>query len=210
MKVQALAGPLISAVPENRAQSCQISGRWGAFDTQIALQDRRDGLRLLSVRVGRMLLFLLILPASLRAQKPQDSWSNLNRLKAGQGIEVIDFSMKRHSGRFVSLTDESVSLQEKGSDVLIKREDIVRVSTGSGPRRGEHALIGLVVGGAIGAGLGAAAGSAHGFLGGSSRGITALVGIAIGAPSGALVGAGIPARTTVYRVAPGAHRTISP
>jgi hypothetical protein len=158
-----------------------------------------------------ILVLFLGLPATLCAQKANDSWSNLNRLKAGQGIEVIESSMKNHSGQFVTVTDEMLSLQEKGSDVSVKREDIVRVSTSSGPKRGEHAVIGLVVGGGIGAAIGALAGSSHGFLGGSDRGIAALVGIVIGAPSGALVGAVIPAHKTVYRAAPvGAHKTTSP
>jgi hypothetical protein len=139
---------------------------------------------------------------ALRAQTQQGSWSNLNRLKAGQGIEVIESSLKHHAGKFVTVTDESLTLKENGSDVSVKREDVVRVSTSSGPKRGEHALIGLVVGGAIGAGIGAASGSNTGFLGGSSRGIAALIGIVIGAPSGAIVGAVLPAHTTLYRATP--------
>ena len=163
------------------------------------------------LRACFVLVLFLGIPAVLCAQKQQGQWSDLNRLKTGQGIEVIESSMKSHSGQFVTVTDEMLSFQEKGSEVSLKREDIVRVSTSSAPRRGEHALIGLVVGGAIGAGIGAAAGSSHGFLGGSSRGIAALVGIVIGAPSGALVGAVIPAHTTVYRAAPvAAHKTTSP
>jgi hypothetical protein len=162
-------------------------------------------------RLFLILLILFGLSAAVCAQKPEEQWSNLNRLKAGQGVEVIETNMKSHSGRFVTVTEESLSFQEKGSDVSIKRDDIIRVSTGSGARRGEHAVIGLVVGGAIGAGIGAAAGSAHGFLGGSSRGIAALVGIAIGAPGGALVGAAVPAHTTVYRVThEKPHQTTSP
>lgn len=148
-----------------------------------------------------VLLLFLGLPAVVSAQKQKGQWSDLNRLKAGQGIEVIESKMQRHAGEFVSVTDELLTLQEGGAAISIKRDDIVRVSTGSAPRRGEHAVIGLVVGGAIGAAVGAASGSKTGFLGGSSRGITALVGIAIGAPSGALVGAVIPAHTTVYRAA---------
>ena len=152
-----------------------------------------------------------LLPAALCAQKQKDSWSNLNGLKAGRGIEVIETNLKHHGGEFVTVTDELLTLQEAGSDVSMKREDIVRVSTSSAPRRGEHALIGLVVGGAIGAAIGAASGSSNGFLGGSDRGIAALVGMAIGAPSGALVGAVIPAHTTVYRAAPRtSHQTTSP
>jgi len=152
--------------------------------------------RLVTSSARLILVLFLGLPATLWAQKQQASWSDLNRLKAGQGIEV---------------TDEILTFQEGGSYLSIKREDVVRVSTSSAPRRGEHAVIGLVVGGGIGAAIGALAGSSHGFLGGSSRGIAALVGIVIGAPSGALVGAVIPARTTVYRAAPGTyHPTASP
>jgi hypothetical protein len=154
------------------------------------------------------------LSTALCAQKDKGSWPDLNRLKSGQRIEVIETSMKSHGGRFVAVTDDLLSLQEKGSDVSIKREDVVRVSTSSGPRRGEHAVIGLVIGGAIGAGIGAAAGSSGsktGLLAFNTRGIAALVGIALGAPTGALVGAVIPASTTVYRVSPAAlHQTKSP
>ena len=109
---------------------------------------------------------------------------------------MIESSMKRHAGKFVTVTDELLTLKENGSDVSVKREDVARVSTSSGPKRGEHALIGLVVGGVIGAGIGAASGSL--------RGIAALVGVVIGAPSGAVVGAVLPAHTTVYRAAPAA------
>jgi hypothetical protein len=153
-------------------------------------------------RGPRLLVFLLGIPVALAGQTEQASWSSLNSLKAGRGIEVIETSMKRHAGEFVSVTAELLTLREKGSDVSLKREVVARVSTSSGPKRGEHALIGLVIGGAIGAGIGAASGSSTGFLGGSSRGIAALVGIVIGAPSGAIVGAVVPAHTTIYRAAP--------
>lgn len=171
--------------------------------------------RLVTSSAPLILMLLLGFPATVCAQKAKDSWSNLNGLKPGQGIEVIESSMMHHSGRFVTVTDEMLSLQEKGSQVSIKREDIVRVSTSSGPRRGEHALIGLVVGGGTGAAIGAiAANHSSGsgwFVWKASPGIGALVGIVIGAPSGALVGAVIPAHTTVYRAAPvAAHKATSP
>lgn len=155
-------------------------------------------------RAVLILVLFLGLAGALSAQTQEGSWSNLNRLKSGQGIEVVESNLKSHAGKFVTVTDELLTLKEEGSDVSVKREDIVRVSTSSGPKRGKHALIGLVVGGAIGAGIGAASGSKTGFLGGSSRGIYALVGIVIGAPSGAIVGAVLPAHTTVYRTTPAA------
>src|SRR5580658_9999248 len=146
-----------------------------------------------------VLMLFLGLPAALCAQKQQGSWSDLRGLRVGQGIVVIEATMKHHDGEFVSVSDDVLTLQEKGSDVSVKREDVVRVSTASGARRGEHAVIGLVAGGLIGAGIGAASGSSTGFFGGSSRGLTALVGLAIGAPSGAAVGATVPAHATIYR-----------
>jgi hypothetical protein len=151
-----------------------------------------------------ILVFVLGLPAALCAQKQQGSWPDLRGLRVGQGVVVIDSSMKPHNGEFIGVTDEVLTLQEKGSDVAVKREDVVRVSTASGARRGEHAVIGLVVGGLAGAGIGAASGSRSKGWAGLSEGIGALVGIAIGATGGAIVGAVIPAHTTIYRAAPAA------
>jgi hypothetical protein len=151
-----------------------------------------------------VLVFVLGLPAALCAQKQQGSWSDLRGLRVGQGIVVIESSMKRHDGEFISVTDDVLTLQEKGSDVSVKREVVVRVSTASGARRGEHAVIGLVVGGLAGAGIGAAAGSGSKDWIGVSEGVGALVGVAIGATGGAIVGAVIPAHTTIYRAAPAA------
>jgi hypothetical protein len=153
------------------------------------------------MRGPTLILTLLFCSAGVLRAQQHGSWSDLNGLKAGQGIEVIDSGMKRHAGEFVAVTDEALTLKQKDAEVSLKRGEVVRVSTSSGSRRGEHALIGLAVGGVIGAGIGAASGSSTGFLGGSSRGIAALVGIVIGAPSGALVGAALPAHTTIYRAA---------
>jgi hypothetical protein len=152
-----------------------------------------------------VLVLVLGLPAALCAQKQQGSWSDLRGLKVGQGIVVIESSMKHHDGEFVSVTDEGLTLQEKGSDVSVKREDVVRVSTASGAHRGEHAVIGLVVGGLVGAGIGAIAAD-HSTRNGfgpwkTQPGIGALAGIVIGAPSGAAIGAVVPAHTTIYRAA---------
>jgi hypothetical protein len=156
----------------------------------------------MTLRLCMVLVLLLGIPAALCAQKQQGSWSDLRGLRVGQGIVVIEANMTHHDGEFVSVTDDVLTLQEKGSDVPVKREAVVRVSTASGARRGEHAVIGLVVGGLTGAGIGAAVGSRSKDWIGMSEGIGALVGIAIGATGGAIAGAVIPAHTTVYRAAP--------
>jgi hypothetical protein len=204
MKSEDLAVKSMLEMTENRAKWRQLSGHSPRPHARIEAHARRaNWRRIMTSRSSLVLVLFVGLPAALCAQKQHGSWSDLNRLKAGQGIEVIESSMKRHAGEFVTVTDELLTLKESGSDVSIKRENVARVSTGSVPRRGEHAVIGLVLGGAIGAAIGAASGSKHDFFAGSDRGIAALVGIVIGAPSGALVGAVIPAHTTVYRAASG-------
>src|SRR6202034_121742 len=180
----------------------------GDSTSERAVSKKAYSTRLVNSSTRLILVLILGLPATLWAQRQQASWSDLRGLRAGQGIEVIESNMKHHSGEFIAVTDEILTFQESGSDLSIKRVDIVRVSTSSAPTRGEHALIGLVVGGAIGAGIGAVAGSSGsktGWFNFNTRGIGALIGVAIGAPSGALVGAVIPARTTVYRAAPGTY-----
>jgi hypothetical protein len=212
VKNKGLAFRSVQDVTEDRAKRWQISGHSPHSQARVGTQSRKAFWRELTTSRPCLTLLLLIgLSGVLCAQKQQGQWSDLNRLKAGQGIEVIESNLKHHGGEFMAVTDDLLTLREHGSDVSVKREVIVRVSTSSGPRRGEHAAIGLVVGGAIGAAIGAASGSPHGFLGASDRGIAALVGIVIGAPSGALVGAVIPAHTTMYRAAPAAlHQATAP
>jgi hypothetical protein len=205
MKSTALAVQSVPEATEKRAKRCQFSWHFPFSAAWIEAPVRPANWRQHVTSSACLILVLFLgLPAALWAQKQQGSWSDLRGLKVGQGIEVIESSMKRHGGEFVSVSDEVLTLQEKGSDVPVKRENVVRVSTASGARRGEHAVIGLVVGAAVGGATGAAAGSSTGFLGGSSRDITALVGLAIGAPSGAALGATIPAHVTIYRAAPAA------
>lgn len=152
-------------------------------------------------RVLAVLVFFSAISQTLLAQQ-QGSWSDLNHLDAGQHIVVIETNMKRHDGKFVAATDELLSFKEAGTDVSVKRNDVARVSVSSGKKRGEHVVIGLLIGAGAGAVIGAASGSSHGFLGGSSRGLTALAGVIIGVPSGAIVGAVLPAHNTVYRTSP--------
>jgi hypothetical protein len=203
MKNKALAMESVRVLTENWAKGRQLPGHppfsAARIEASIRPANRR---RFVTSPTCLILVLFLELPAALWAQKQQGSWSDLRGLKVGQGIEVIESSMKRHGGEFVNVSDEVLTLQEKGSDVSVKRENVVRVSTASGARRGEHAVIGLVVGAAGGAGIGAAAGAGSKGWVGLSEGVGALVGIAIGATSGAIVGAVIPAHTTIYRAAP--------
>jgi hypothetical protein len=213
MKTKALAVRSILEMTEKRANRRQVSGHsrsWfaGARSHAGTRPQAASNDCSLVVPAGRCLMLILILipifilglPAALRAQS-QNQWSDLKGLRVGQGIEVIESSMKNHGGTFVALSDEEIILREKNSDVSMKRENVVRVSTTSGARRGEHAVIGLVVGGVVGAGIGAASFEKGAYIG-KWRGVGALVGVAIGAPSGAAVGICFPAHATIYRAAP--------
>jgi hypothetical protein len=209
MKTKALAVRSILEMTEKRANRRQISGHSrcsfaGARSPAGSRpqEEKNDCSRAVPGRRGLLVMLILILglSAALPAQT-QNPWSDLKGLRVGQGIEVIESSMKNHGGTFVALSDEGITLREKNSDVSLKRENVVRVSTTSGARRGEHAVIGLIVGGVIGAGIGAAS-FEKGTYFGNLRGVGALVGVAIGAPSGAAVGVCIPAHATIYRAAP--------
>jgi hypothetical protein len=201
----------IPELTENRAQPRQLSGHSASSNAETGTQDQRPSAkRVITSLPGLVLVLFLALPSLLCAQKQKGQWSDLNGLKAGQKVEVIETNMQRHGGEFIDVNDQVLTLQEGGSNLSIKREDVVRVTTSSAPRRGEHVVIGVVAGGLIGAAVGAVALSRTGNGGsfsptnGRTSGIGALIGIAIGAPTGALIGAGIPAHTTVYRAAPAA------
>ena len=58
-------------------------------------------------------LLMAIISVSLQAQKPgKDSWGNLNRLQAGQKIQVVQMDMKSLKGRFLGFSEEAISLEE--------------------------------------------------------------------------------------------------
>ena len=100
-------------------------------------------------------------------------------------------------------------MKENGSDISVKREDVVRVSTTSVPKRGEHAGRPCCPWpGYPGANIGAAAGSSHGFLGGggSWRGVGALIGGSGLVLQSEQLSAPSSSSTTVYRAPPDAAR----
>lgn len=202
MKNKALEVQSIPEMTDNRAQRCQLSGHSLFSSAGLGPQDRKMSGKTATTSLPYLVLVLfLALPGWLCAQNQEGQWSHLSGLRVGQGIVVIESSMKHHDGEFIGVTDEALTFQEEGSDISVKREDVVRVSTASGARRGEHAVIGLVVGGLAGAAVGAGAGSGSKGWVGLAEGVGALIGVAIGATSGAIVGAVIPAHTTIYRSA---------
>ena len=147
-----------------------------------------------------VLLATALASVSLQAQKPgKDSWDNLNHLRAGQKIQVVQMDMKSLKGNFLGLTDEMISLRVKRDEVVVPREDVFRVSFRGKPKRLQNSLIFAGVGALVGAISGAAVGA--GFHEAGETGVFMLVFTPIGAGVGAAVGAAAPLgnHETVYR-----------
>jgi hypothetical protein len=143
---------------------------------------------------------LLLLPALSLAQSGTDSWGNLKQLQPGQKIEVVDSSMKSFKGKFLSVTDEAISLRAGKGEQSVERAKVVRVSVRDTSHRKRNMLIGLGIG--AGAGLGAGFGIDEGVRHVSGEGgsyLFAPVLAAAGGAAGALAG-GLPAGSrTIYR-----------
>ncbi len=165
-------------------------------------------------------LLMALFSVSLRAQQPgKDSWDNLNRLQAGQKVQVVQMDFKSREGRFLGFSEEAITLRVKKKSVAVPREEVLRVSLRGKRKRGLSALIAA----GLGAGLGAVAGVAS--CGGrgihpceGEPGLFAAGGTRIGAGAGAGVGAAVPfirSHQTIYRVkrkkpAKVRYRTITP
>ena len=154
-----------------------------------------------------LLAILLGMPVPSHAQSNPNSWDALNTLHAGQRIEVVETNLKKHRGTFSTVTDEAIQVREGGSDVGIKREDVMRVTLLDKSHRLRNAFI-LGAGGAgTGAGIGAAATRCSSTSGsfnfcGLGRGVAIGIGAVAGLMGGAGIGAAIPSHPTVYRAAP--------
>ncbi len=117
MKSKALAVRPIPEMTENLAKGCQIPGHTSSL---LAQSRKVLGKWPVILRSCISLVFFLGLTAALGAQTQKSQWSDLSGLKVGQGIDVIETSMKSHGGTFVSVTDEVITLREKNSDVSVK------------------------------------------------------------------------------------------
>ncbi len=139
-----------------------------------------------------ILACVLALPCVASAQ-----WDNLNKLQAGQKIQVVGVNSKKDSGTFLSVSDKTISLQGKSGQQTIQRQNVGSVKLMENKHRLRNALIGGGVGAGTGAGISAAAWEPHGYAGG--RGTGAAFGAVIGAAGGAIVGALWPSHETIYR-----------
>jgi hypothetical protein len=96
----------------------------------------------------------LLFSTPLEAQQSQ--WQNLDQIRSGTKIQVVEKSLKSISGKFVSISETELTLTVEGQPVVISRDRVYRVSI-SGKNRKRNMLIGLAIGAAAGVGAGAAA-----------------------------------------------------
>jgi hypothetical protein len=146
-----------------------------------------------------ILACVLALPCVASAQ-----WDKINKLQAGQKIQILEVNSKKDSGTFLSVSDQTISLQGKSGQQTIQRQDVASVKL----MENKHRLRNTAIGGALGAGLGAGIGAAA-YRGcnpaqsfcfnpigrGGEAGIFAVVGLA----GGAIVGALWPSHELIYR-----------
>lgn len=139
--------------------------------------------------MGSLLVLLWIIPV----QAQQSRWENLNQLRRGTKVQVVEQSLKSTSGKFLSFSEEDLTLEVQGKEVIIARPQVYRVSI-SGKNRKRNTLIGTGVGAAVGTGIAVAILEREpGFRGAAAGAVAGWVGV------GAGVGALMPAAREVYR-----------
>ena len=79
----------------------------------------------------------------------------LNRIKAGDGIEVTDSTAVKTAGTLTTLTDTSIGMMVRGSELKFPIADIREIG-----KRGDSVRNGALIGAGIGAGLVALGGAA--------------------------------------------------
>jgi hypothetical protein len=152
-----------------------------------------------------ILLSLLGMPCVVSARSSRVTWDNLNTLKAGQKIQVVEVNSKKESGTFVNFSDTAISLQGNSGAQTIQRQDIRSVKLIENKHRLRNTLIGGAVGAGVGAGIGAAAyqpcsPTNNTFcLSPGGKGLPAAIGAVVGLVGGGVIGALWPGHETIYR-----------
>ncbi|HET9995076.1 MAG TPA: hypothetical protein VFQ18_06700 [Candidatus Acidoferrum sp.] len=154
------------------------------------------------MRKFAIIALLLAMPLLSRAQTTHNSWTALNTLHAGQKVEVVETNLKKHKGTFSSVTDEALQLREGSADVLIERQNVMRVTLLDKSHRLRNALIFGAIGAGAGAGIGAVSvrcPTLDAFCG-FDRSIATGLGGVLGLGAGAGIGAATPSHPTIYRI----------
>src|SRR5215469_2632319 len=159
------------------------------------------------MRRAALACFLILIPYSVRAQDKKGDWKALYGLRAGERIELLETSMKKHVGTFSTVTDEAIQMREGSDEIGVRKENVARVTVLDKSHRLRNSLIFGAVGAGAGAGIGAAASrcsssnNTFNFCG-LGRSVAVGIGAVAGLLGGAGVGAAIPSHPTIYRAEP--------
>lgn len=144
---------------------------------------------------------LFILSIAVRADddapKPENNWQNLQRLRAGQKIDVVDQKLKTHRGEFSSFDEGGITISLKDGPQRVARADVFRVSSRESSKRLRNAAIGAAIGAAAGLAIGAPLD--YRFSNEGREHIAKTLFIPIGAGVGAAIGSAFPGFETIYR-----------
>ncbi len=151
-----------------------------------------------SLRLTLLAIAALTLSATLpAADKPNESWDNLQRLQPGQKIEVIDAKLKSRKGAFTAFDSTGLTLNTKAGPLTLPRADVFRVSLHEHSKRWRNAAIGAAIGAAAGLVIGAA--MDYRFSNEGNEHISKTLVTPIGAGIGAALGSAVPGFETIYR-----------
>jgi hypothetical protein len=151
-----------------------------------------------------LLLTVLGLTCMALAQTDRAPWANLSGLQPGQRIQVVGMISKKHSGTFVSVSEEAISYRETNGEQRIPRQDVLTVKLVEHKHRLRNTLIVAGVGAGVGAGIGAALHKScpsQSFcldIGGAA--LPAGIGAVLGGVGGAVIGLLLPSHSTIYQV----------
>jgi hypothetical protein len=143
----------------------------------------------------KTLILLLTSAALLLAQA--DNWPLLRGINPGQVTHVHLLDGKRHSGGFISTTDDNIVIRLRTGDQTYAKNEIRKVSVRKGSKRWRNA--------AIGAAIGAAAVAVPIAILADTEDVAdpiVIAGIAFYAVIGAGIGALFPGYDTIYRAPP--------
>ncbi len=133
---------------------------------------------------------------ALAAERPEESWTNLNLLKAGQKIRVVRTNLKSIEGTYSDYSGEAISLRVKEDLLSVPRAEVFRVTLQERSKRLRNMLIGMAIGGGAALAIGAVVD--RGFSEDDEH-IAKTIFTPIGLGAGAGIGASVAGFQTVYR-----------
>jgi hypothetical protein len=141
---------------------------------------------------------LILLAGAAPAQDAEQSWDNLQALRAGERVQVVDQTLRSREGAFVRASADAIIVRVGQNEETIPRVDVLRVTSRERSKRGRNVLIGLAIGAGVGAGVGLGVLAATG--GSDFPGEVLGPSVGVGAAAGAGLGAALPGHATLYRV----------